>query len=182
MLAGSPGTGSYYYHYKFSNLGWNLVVLDGLVAAGMPPRQSRPFLVFYKYLPRYCALYVLCAALQEYQPVQIKCDLAQQAMTRTETWPKGHQEHHTRGYLCFAAFPYAIRGILRPLDWSCTLVILLPAQSLLLILKQCHCHQLALIRTWSTQFLEPTAEACNKMPPSSLTAWQQWQDRHLAPL
>lgn len=100
MLAGSPGTGSYYYYYyKFSNLGWNLVVLDGLVAVGVPPRQSRPFLVFYKYLPRYCALYVLCAALQKYQPVQIKCDLAQQAMTRTETWPKGHQEHHTRGIL-----------------------------------------------------------------------------------
>lgn len=58
----------------------------------------------------------------------------------------------------------------------------LPAQSQLLILKQCHCHQLALIRTWSNQFLELTAETCNKIPPSSLTAWQHWQDRRLAAL
>lgn len=71
-----------------------------------------------------------------------------------------------------------IRGILRPVDWSCTQCGPLPAQSQLPILKQCHCHQLALIRTWSTQFLEPTAETCNNNTPCGRTAWQHWQDRH----
>lgn len=54
------GTGS------SSHQPWNLVVLDGLVAAGTPPRQSRPFLVFCKYR----------TVLQKCQPVQFKCDLA----------------------------------------------------------------------------------------------------------
>lgn len=46
----------------------------------------------------------------------------------------------------------------------------LPAQSQLLILKQCHCHQLALIRTWSTQFWNPRQKPAIKYPvqPDSL--------------
>lgn len=155
MLAGSPGTA---LAAQVTNLG-DLMVLDGLVAAGMPPRQSRPFLVFCKYG-------TYCTVLQKYLPVQIKCDPAQQPRTRTETWPTGtsgapHEDTCVSPH--FSKLP-------RYPGYSATLVLelhtchSLPAQSQLLILKQCHCHQLALIRTWSTQFLEPTAETCNKMP------------------
>lgn len=70
------------------------------------------------------------------------------------------------GHLCFGALHCVV------------MVTRSPAQSQLLILKQCHCHQLALIRTWSTNFLEPTAETCNHSP-YALTTWQHWQDRHL---
>lgn len=159
MLAGSPGTA---LAAQVTNLG-DLVVLDGLVAAGMPPRQSRPVLVFCKY-----GTY---SPAKKYLPVQIKCDLAQQprTRTRTETWPRGHEEHHTR-ILVLGRISLRCPGYSATRRLELHKCHSLPAQSQLLILKQCHCHQLALIRTWSTQFLEPTAETCNKIPiqPDSL--------------
>lgn len=162
MLAGSPGTGS------SGHQPGNLVVLGGLPAADMPPANQRPFLVFCKYLS--CTPRDATWPSSPAQERRLGATSGAPQLGDTCSWPH------------FSTLPkvstQGIRGILRPVNWSCTQCGPLPAQSQLPVLKQCHCHQLALIRTWSTQFLEPTAETCNNNTPCGLTAWQHWQDRH----
>lgn len=151
---------------QVTNLG-TLWCRTGLVPAGMPTRQSRPFLVFCK-IRKNANQFRSSAQQAQHQ----NGDLAD----GTSGAPGAPHED-----TCASVHFPTLSGVFCDRSTGALHGHSLPAQNQLLILRHAHCHQLALIRTWSNQFLEPTAETCNKTP-YSLTAWQHWQDRRLTAL